>query len=137
MHATLKYFGALSICGALAASIAFVADSVAQTGHDKYTSKVPGGLAFAEFKGYEGWQAVSISRNDKAMALILGNPVLIEAYRNVAAIPVETERNQLLTRGAIDGHPVRVLIDTGSSMSFIPDQRACRVQRVFVGHGGL
>ena len=32
--------------------------------------------------------------------------------RNVAAIPVETEGSQLLTRGAIDGHPVRVLIDT-------------------------
>ena len=82
MHAALKYFGALSICGALAASVAFVADSVAQTAHDKYTLKVPGGLAFAEFKGYEGWQAVSISRNDKAMALILGNPALIEAYRS-------------------------------------------------------
>ena len=85
MHAALKYFGALSICGALAASTAFVADSVAQTAHDKYTLKVPGGLAFSEFKGYEGWQAVAISRNEKAMALILGNPVLIEAYR--AGIP--------------------------------------------------
>jgi predicted aspartyl protease len=38
---------------------------------------------------------------------------------NVAAIRVETDRNQLLTRGAIDGHPVRVLIDSGSYMSFI------------------
>jgi hypothetical protein len=26
---------------------------------DKYTLKVPGGLAFSEFRGYEGWQAVS------------------------------------------------------------------------------
>jgi predicted aspartyl protease len=38
---------------------------------------------------------------------------------NVAVIPVATDSNQLLTRGAIDGHPVRVLIDTGSNMSFI------------------
>ena len=30
---------------------------------DKYTVKVPGGLAFSEFKGYEGWQTISISRN--------------------------------------------------------------------------
>ena len=85
MHAALKYIGALSICGGLAASVAFVADSVAQTAHDKYTLKVPGGLAFSEFKGYEGWQAVAISRNGKAMALILGNPAMIEAYR--AGIP--------------------------------------------------
>ena len=30
---------------------------------DKYTLRVPGGLAFSEFKGYEGWQAVSLSQN--------------------------------------------------------------------------
>ena len=47
--------------------------------------KVPGGLAFSEFRGYEGWQAISISQNDKAVAVILGNPVMIDAYR--AGIP--------------------------------------------------
>ena len=30
----------------------------AQDKQDKYTLKVPGGLAFSEFKGYEDWQAV-------------------------------------------------------------------------------
>ena len=48
---------------------------------DKYTVKVPGGLAFSEFRGYEAWQAIAISRNEKAVAVILGNPVMIEAYR--------------------------------------------------------
>jgi len=52
---------------------------------DKYTVKVPGGLAFSEFRGYEGWQAISISRNEKVVAVILGNPVMIHAYR--AGIP--------------------------------------------------
>src|SRR6476646_2830162 len=52
---------------------------------DKYTVKVPGGLAFSEFKGYEEWQAISISRNEKAVAVILGNPAMIHAYR--AGIP--------------------------------------------------
>ena len=47
--------------------------------------KVPGGLAFSEFKGYEGWQAISISQNDKVVAMILGNPVMIDAYQ--AGIP--------------------------------------------------
>ena len=32
---------------------------------DQYTVKVPGGLAFSEFKGYEAWQAISISRNER------------------------------------------------------------------------
>jgi hypothetical protein len=36
---------------------------------------------------------------------------------NVAPIPVAPTSSQLLTRGAIDGHPVSVLIDTGSYMS--------------------
>jgi predicted aspartyl protease len=38
---------------------------------------------------------------------------------NVTALPVQLDANRLLTRGAIDGKPVRVLIDTGSYMSFI------------------
>jgi hypothetical protein len=52
---------------------------------DKYTVKVPGGLAFSEFRGYEGWQAVSISEDGGLFALILANPVMIDAYR--AGIP--------------------------------------------------
>src|SRR5882672_5334854 len=52
---------------------------------DKYTVKVPGGLAFSEFRGYEAWQAISMSRNEKAVAVILGNPAMIDAYR--AGIP--------------------------------------------------
>ena len=52
---------------------------------DKYTLKVPGGLAFSEFRGYEDWRAIGMSRSDKATALILGNPTMIEAYR--AGIP--------------------------------------------------
>jgi len=35
---------------------------------DKYAVKVPGGLAFSDFRGYEGWQAIGISRNDRVMA---------------------------------------------------------------------
>jgi hypothetical protein len=48
---------------------------------DKYTVQVPGGLAFSEFRGYEGWQAVAISHAGK-VALILGNPVMIDAYQS-------------------------------------------------------
>jgi len=49
--------------------------------HDKYDVKVPGGLAFAEFRGYESWQPISMSRNETAVAVIMGNPAMIEAYR--------------------------------------------------------
>jgi hypothetical protein len=82
MHAALKYFGTLSGCAALILSIAFVADSAAQTAPDKNTVKVPGGLGFSEFKGYESWQTIAISQSDKLSAVILGNPTMIEAYRS-------------------------------------------------------
>lgn len=58
---------------------------VAVAEQDKYALKVPGGLAFSEFKGYEGWQLVSISRNDRTVAAILANPEMIDAY--LAGIP--------------------------------------------------
>jgi hypothetical protein len=63
---------------ALAAPILGAAISAA----DRATLKVPGGLAFAEFKGYERWQAVSVSQNGGKMAVILGNPAMIDAYES-------------------------------------------------------
>ena len=68
----------LAVAGGLALS-------AQDSGQGKYTVKVPGGLAFSEFRGYEAWQAISISRNARVVAVILGNPAMIEAYR--AGIP--------------------------------------------------
>jgi hypothetical protein len=53
---------------------------------DKYTVKVPGGLALSEFRGYEAWQTIAVSRNEKVVTAILGNPVMIRAFQ--AGIPV-------------------------------------------------
>ena len=36
---------------------------------DKYGLKVPRGLSFLEFRGYEGWQVVATSQNDKLSEL--------------------------------------------------------------------
>jgi hypothetical protein len=52
---------------------------------DKYTVKVPNGLAFSEFRGYESWQVVSISQDGPVVAAILANPVMIKAYQ--AGVP--------------------------------------------------
>lgn len=57
----------------------------ADSGPEKYKVKVPGGLSFSEFKGYEGWQTISTSHNEKVVAAILGNPEMIAAYQ--AGIP--------------------------------------------------
>jgi len=52
---------------------------------DKYTVQVPNGLAFSEFRGYEDWRLVAVSKTDELMAAIVANPVMIDAYR--AGIP--------------------------------------------------
>jgi hypothetical protein len=52
---------------------------------EKYALKIPNGLAFSEFRGYESWQVISISHNGDKLAAILGNPVMINAYK--AGIP--------------------------------------------------
>ena len=52
---------------------------------DKYTVQVPDGLAFSEFRGYEDWQVISVSHAGDVLAVILGNPEMIEAYQ--AGIP--------------------------------------------------
>jgi hypothetical protein len=85
MRIALKYLGAFTVCSALAVTIALAADSTAKPKQDKYTLKVPGGLSFSEFKGYESWQVVSVSNSPKAIAVILGNPAMIQAYQ--AGIP--------------------------------------------------
>ena len=66
---------------ALAGLILFTVAALALAAQDKYTLKVPGGLAFSEFRGYEAWQAISMSRNEKVVAMTLGNPEMIQAYR--------------------------------------------------------
>ena len=76
--------GALAGCAVFLGSVAFVG-SVAGAGQDKNTVKVPGGLGFAEFKGYESWETVAVSTNEHATAVIVANPVMINAYK--AGIP--------------------------------------------------
>ena len=62
-------------------SLAFLAGLVLAA-QDKYTLKVPGGLAFSEFRGYEAWQTISVSRNEKVVTTILGNPMMINAFQS-------------------------------------------------------
>ena len=74
MHASLKYAGAFT-------AIALTFSLAVAGGDDKYAVKVPGGIGFSEFKGYENWQLVSISQNGGLVAAIFANPVMIDAFR--------------------------------------------------------
>jgi hypothetical protein len=57
----------------------------AQEKFDKYSLRSPGGIAFADFRGYEDWALVSSARTDKEMKVIVANPTMIKAYK--AGVP--------------------------------------------------
>ena len=52
---------------------------------DRYTLKVPDGLAFSDFRGYEKWQVVAVSQAGELIEVILANPLMIDAYQ--AGVP--------------------------------------------------
>src|SRR4029453_5818731 len=110
---------------------------LAISAQDKYTVKVPGGLAFSAFRGYEGWQAISMSRNERVVAMILGNPVMIDAYR--AGIPGNG-------KPVPDGAKMAKVHWTPKPNEFFPDATGpgslvnvdfmCKDSRRFGGRGG-
>jgi Cytochrome P460 len=76
--------GNIPLIAIVAASLA-VLGGIALAAQDRYSLQVPGGLAFSEFRGYEDWQVISVSHNGDKVALIVGNPAMIDAYK--AGIP--------------------------------------------------
>jgi hypothetical protein len=53
----------------------------AQDAKQKYSLTSPGGIAFADFKGYEDWSVVSSARTDEVLKVIVANPMMIKAYK--------------------------------------------------------
>jgi hypothetical protein len=70
---------------ATTAVVLAVAAGIAWSAQDKYSLRLPNGLAFSEFKGYEGWQVVSVSQTADLLKVEVANPTMIEAYQ--AGIP--------------------------------------------------
>jgi len=66
---------------ATAAAAIAILGGAALSAQDKYSLRVPGGLAFAEFEGYEDWAVVTIDHTADLMKVILANPVAMAAFR--------------------------------------------------------
>jgi hypothetical protein len=58
-----------------------VVGSMALAAQDRFTLKVPNGLAFSEFRGYETWQDVAVSQTENGLKVIAANSAMINAYR--------------------------------------------------------
>jgi len=94
-------------------TLMFVLMGIALPAGDKYTVQVPGGLAFSEFKGYESWQTISVSRGEKVIAVIVGNPKMIEAFQ--AGFPANG-------KPAPDGAKMAKIHWTPKENEFLPQQ---------------
>jgi hypothetical protein len=55
---------------------------LAVSAQDRYTVQLPGGLSFSDFKGYGDWQLISSAETDDRMKVILGNPIIIAAFKS-------------------------------------------------------
>jgi hypothetical protein len=70
--------GSLVLCG------------LALAAQDRYTLKIPNGLAFSDFRGYEDWQDVAVSLTETRIKVILANPIMMKAFRS--GLPAEGKR---------------------------------------------
>jgi len=73
-----------SLAAAVAIALALLAGGIFAA-QDKYALRVPDGLSFSDFKGYENWQVVSVSQTEELLKVMVANPTMIEAYR--AGVP--------------------------------------------------
>ena len=70
---------------AIPAAVLAGAGGLALAAQDKYTVRVPDGIAFADFRGFEDWSSVAVSQAGDLIEVILANPVMIRAYK--AGVP--------------------------------------------------
>src|ERR1700726_4384549 len=66
---------------AIVVALVAVLGSIALAAQDRYTLKVPNGLAFSDFRGYETWQDVAVSQTEHGLKGIAANDAMRDAYR--------------------------------------------------------
>ena len=71
----------MKIVVTVAAAVAGLAilGGAATSAEDNYRLKVPGGLAFSEFRGYEDWAVVSVHHTDDLIKVVVGNRAAMNA----------------------------------------------------------
>lgn len=55
---------------------------VALAAQDRFTLKVPDGLVFSEFKGYDTWEDVAVRQTETGLKVIAANPAMLNAYKS-------------------------------------------------------
>lgn len=85
-RAAVERIGGFTIVAiGMAVLAVIVATVVYAQDQDKYALKSPGGIEFSDFRGYEDWAVVSSARADEVLKVIVGNPIMVKAYK--AGVP--------------------------------------------------
>lgn len=66
----------------VAAGITSLAVGVAVARQDTSALKAPNGVAYSEFKGFDGWATVAPSATDDGIKSIVANPTMMAAYKS-------------------------------------------------------
>ena len=82
MNAVVKRASTCAIAAAVPALAIVCGAALAAQEQEKYALKVPGGLEFSEFRGYEDWAVISVGHTDDLVKVIVGNPLVIDAFRS-------------------------------------------------------
>jgi hypothetical protein len=56
--------------------------TLALAAQDKYSLKIPDGLAWSDFRGYETWQDVAVSQTETSLKVIVANPAMMDAFKS-------------------------------------------------------
>ena len=63
---------------AISVALPIVVGSLALAAQDRYTLKIPDGLAWSDFRGYETWQNVAVSQTESSLKVIAANDVMYQ-----------------------------------------------------------
>jgi hypothetical protein len=64
----------------ISVALLVVVGGLALAAQDRYTLKIPDGLAWSEFRGYETWQDVAVSQTETSLKVIAANDAMMNAF---------------------------------------------------------
>jgi hypothetical protein len=64
----------------ISVALLVVVGGLALAAQDRYTLKIPDGLAWSEFRGYETWQNVAVSQTETSLKVIAANDAMMNAF---------------------------------------------------------
>ncbi len=126
---------------AIAMAVLAIFGAAVGAAEDKYSLTSPGGIAFADFRGYEDWSVASSAPTDEVLKVIVGNPAIIKAYKS--GVPLN---GQVFPEGSLlvklqwkpkksTEAPFAVDVPDVFKQAFVMEKDSKRFQQLYSGYG--